>query len=237
MCEGRDLRFEVWQEYYLDHPIVGTLTRRLLWRFGSELFHLGQNPTASENPNGNTLDGRAIVGCDGMTIRLWHPAELKSDELKQWQKWALSHRLMQPFQQVFREVHHAADGPDTTDDRRYQSELLHQGAFAALCRERGWLYSFHGSPEQFSPCIHYPRLNMRAVMNITEEADPQGRAIIWLRIADIKFYHADQMMALHSVPAVIYSEVMRDIGLFLTATRATNDSGWRNTSPRAELDS
>lgn len=78
---------------------------------------------------------------------------------------------------------------------------------------------------------------MRAVMNITEEADPQGRAIIWLRIADIKFYHADQMMALHSVPAVIYSEVMRDIGLFLTATRATNDSGWRNTSPRAELDS
>jgi hypothetical protein len=235
MCEGRDLPFEVWQEHYLDHPIVGALARRLLWRFGSELVYFDQNPTGLENPNGNTLDGRSIVGCNGMTIRLWHPAELKCDELKQWQQLALSHRLMQPFQQVLREVHRAVDVADNTDERRYQSELLHQGAFAAICRDRGWLYSFHGSPEQFSPCIHYPRLKMRAVMNITEEPDPQGRAVIWLRIADIQFYHADQMMTLHSVPAVIYSEVMRDIGLFLAATRATNDSGWRDTIPQAEL--
>jgi len=78
---------------------------------------------------------------------------------------------------------------------------------------------------------------MRAEMNITEEAETQGEAIIWLRIADIKFYQADKMMPLHSVPPVKYSEVMRDIGLFIAASRATKDSGWRGAIPDAERDS
>lgn len=78
---------------------------------------------------------------------------------------------------------------------------------------------------------------MRAEMNITEEADTQGRAIIWLRIADIKFYQADKIMPLHSVPPVMSSEVMRDIGLFIAASRATKDSGWRDSIPDAERDS
>lgn len=157
MCEGRDLPFEIWKEHYLDHPIVGTLARRLFWKFGGELVYLEQNPTAADKQNGETLDGRSIVGCDGMPIHLWHPAELNNDEIEQWQKWALLHRLIQPFQQVLREVHRATV-PDGISEHLYQKELLHQGAFAALCRERGWLYSFHGAPEQFSPCIHYPRL-------------------------------------------------------------------------------
>lgn len=234
MCEGRDLPYEIWQEHYFDHPIVGVLARRLLWRFGTELVYLGQNSAHSDNRVPITLDGRSVVGSSGMNIHLWHPAELTNDEHEQWQKWALKNRLMQPFQQVLREVHRLADSPDETDDRRYHNELLHQGAFAALCRERGWLYSFHGSPEQFSPCIHYPRLNIRAVMNVSEEPDTQGRPIIWLKIAAIQFYQADRIVPLSLVPAVIYSEAMRDIGLFLAASKATNDSGWRDTIPSEE---
>ena len=236
MCEGRDLPFEIWKEHYLDHPIVGALARRLFWKFGSELVCLEQNLTAADSPNAKTLDGRLIVGSTGMTIRLWHPAELNNDEIEQWQRWTLTKRLNQPFQQVLREVHRATV-PDGISDHHYQKELLHQGAFAALCRERGWLYSFHGAPEQFSPCIHYSQLNMRAEMNITEEADTEGRAIIWLRIVGIKFYQADRIMPLHSVPPVVYSEVMRDIGLFIAASGATKNSGWRDAIPDAELDS
>jgi hypothetical protein len=235
MCEGRDLPYEIWQEHYFDHPIVGALTRRLFWRFGTELVYLAQNSAASDDRLAMTLDGRSIVGSSGMNIHLWHPAELKCDENQQWQKWALTNRLIQPFQQALREVHRPADDLDATDDHRYHKELLHQGAFAALCRERGWLYSFHGSPEQFSPCIHYPRLNMRAVMNVSEEPDPHGRAILWLQIADIKFYQADKIVPLRLVPAVIYSEVMRDIGLFVSASKATKDSGWRDTIPSKEM--
>ena len=29
-------RFPIWRERYLDHPLVGTLARRLVWRFSSE---------------------------------------------------------------------------------------------------------------------------------------------------------------------------------------------------------
>ncbi len=237
MCEGRDLTFEIWKEHYLDHPIVGAMARRLFWKFGGELVYLEQNPTTADSPNAKTLDGRLIMGSTGMAVRLWHPAELKDDDIDQWQRWALSKRLNQPFQQVLREVHRVKSNPDSISDTYYRNELLHQGAFAALCRERGWLYSFRGAPEQFSPCIHYPRLNMRAEMNITEEADTQGKAIIWLRIVGIKFYQADRIMPLHSVPPVVYSEVMRDIGLFIAASGATKDSGWRNAIPNAELNS
>jgi hypothetical protein len=76
---------------------------------------------------------------------------------------------------------------------------------------------------------------MRAVMNVSEEPDPHGRAILWLQIADIKFYQADKIVPLRLVPAVIYSEVMRDIGLFVSASKATKDSGWRDTIPSKEM--
>ena len=71
-------------------------------------------------------------------------------------------------------------------------------------------------------------------MNVSEEPDTQGRPIIWLKIAAIKFYQADRIVPLSLVPAVIYSEAMRDIGLFLAASKATNDSGWRDTIPSEE---
>lgn len=70
MCEGRDLPYDIWQEHYRDHPIVGALARRLLWRFGTELVHLGQNSANSDNRVPTTLDGRSVVGCSGINIRL-----------------------------------------------------------------------------------------------------------------------------------------------------------------------
>lgn len=111
MCDSRDLPFEVWQEHYLDHPIVGPLTRRLFWRLGGELVHLHKNPGISDSVGGigtsltfRTLGGRSIAAAAGMPVRLWHPAELKDDEAEAWQKWTLKHRCIQPFQQALREV-------------------------------------------------------------------------------------------------------------------------------------
>ncbi|WP_395749197.1 DUF4132 domain-containing protein [Prosthecobacter sp.] len=240
MCQGRDLSFEIWQEHYLDHPIVGPLTRRLLWRLGRELIHLHENPATSGSLGASitckALDGRTITASTDMPVRLWHPAELKDDEIEAWQKWTFKNRFIQPFQQALREVLRAEGDAETTEDLRHRGELLHQGAFAALCRDRGWLYSFHGTPEQFQPCIHHPRANIRGAMTITEELYPDGRPGLWLRIVCVQFYQGTHLQPLLSVPAVIYSEVMRDVGLFLAASQSTKDSGWRAMVPSAETE-
>lgn len=73
-------------------------------------------------------------------------------------------------------------------------------------------------------------------MTVTEELHADGRPGMWLRIVDVQFFRNAHLQPLLSVPAVTFSEVMRDIGLFVAASQSTKDSGWRAMVPRSELE-
>lgn len=236
MCAGRAISVSTWKSHYLDHPIVGHLCRRLLWEVDGALVGFELLREASNTKIVSTVDGTSLALPAAGMVRLWHPAELKEEEILAWEKWVLDHRIIQPFQQALREVHRPMGSADDTEDLRYTGERLHQGAFAALCRERAWNYSFHGAPEQFEPCVHFHGSNMRGIMSVTEEADPNGKPLIWLRILNVRFVvgtTADPVR-LDSVPPIFFSEVLRDIGLFISASRGTHDTGWRKSVPVEE---
>jgi len=236
MCQGREIPATAWQKHYLHHPIVGSLCTRLLWKSGTTLFGFRKvgNPPAERAMT--TIEGLPVTLNPEDSVRLWHPAELSAIDRQSWEKWVLEKRLTQPFQQALRETHLYEESSEGVEDARYLGQRLHQGTFAALCRARGWTYSFHGAPSQFEPSISFPEMGIRGVLTVAEEPDPHGRPLIWLRVVKVSF-HAEgnnKPLVLTSVPPVIFSEFMRDIGLFIAASSSAHDTGWRDTIPSIE---
>jgi hypothetical protein len=132
----------VWRERYLDHPLVGTLARRLIWRFrpsgapvGSGLPGVWHEGTFV-NSAGSTLDMPA-----GETIvELWHPIRCSTDEIVAWRSWLEEHEVRQPFKQAHREVYVLTDAERRTGtySNRFAAHILRQHQFNALCVARGW---------------------------------------------------------------------------------------------------
>jgi hypothetical protein len=136
--EQKSWPFDLWWERYLDHPLVGTLARRLIWRFSS-----GDRVAA-----GVFYDGR-IVGRDGHTldwlddaarVELWHPLGEAPDEVLAWRDWLTELEISQPFKQAHREVYLLTDAERTTRvySNRFAAHIIKQHQFNALCGGRSW---------------------------------------------------------------------------------------------------
>jgi hypothetical protein len=128
----------VWRERYLDHPLVGALARRLIWRFSGDgrqqagIWHEGQLVG---------LDGRPLVGLDAQTtVALWHPLDGTTEEALAWREWLAAHEVQQPFKQAYREIYLLTDAERATRvySNRFAAHILRQHQFNALCVARGW---------------------------------------------------------------------------------------------------
>jgi len=136
-------RFDQWRQRYLDHPLLGTLARRLIW----------------------TVDGRACCFADGRLrglddgclhrldeddaasatapeaeVRLWHPIDHPVEEVLAWRAWLERHEITQPFKQAHREVYPltAAERQTGVYSNRFAAHILRQHQFHALAAVRGW---------------------------------------------------------------------------------------------------
>ncbi|HJQ30313.1 MAG TPA: DUF4132 domain-containing protein [Rubrobacter sp.] len=136
--EQKVWRYPVWRERYLDHPLVGTLARRLIWRFSS-----GDRARAGVFHDGRIVgrDGRALDWLDDSTlVEMWHPLQETSDEVLGWRDWLAELEIRQPFKQAHREVYLLTDAERTTRtySNRFAAHIIKQHQFNALCGARGW---------------------------------------------------------------------------------------------------
>src|SRR5213075_414946 len=128
----------VWRERYLDHPLVGTLARRLIWEFkdGNQtamgIWHDGQlvdvdlKPIATESPS--------------VTVRLWHPIGRDDDDVAAWRERIETLQIRQPLKQAHREIYglEGLDFRTPTWSDRFAGHVLKQHQFHGLCVVRGW---------------------------------------------------------------------------------------------------
>ncbi len=130
--------YPVWRERYLDHPLVGTLARRLVWRFtdgertSSGVWHEGR----MVDRTGRTLD---LAG-GSARVELWHPIGEAPVEVMAWRDWLAELEIRQPFKQAHREVYLLTDAERNTRvySNRFAAHVLKQHQFNALCGARGW---------------------------------------------------------------------------------------------------
>jgi hypothetical protein len=135
-----------WRERYLDHPLVGVIARRLIWRFAAA--NAGAWNPAAPARSATWLDGPGLTGLDGKPlapaetdrVRLWHPIEAPQEEILAWREFLESREIVQPFKQAHREVYLLTDAERNTEvySNRYAAHVLRQHQANALMSARNW---------------------------------------------------------------------------------------------------
>jgi hypothetical protein len=250
----------IWRERYLDHPLVGTIARRLIWCIG------GTPVTVVE---GQALDiqGRPLETSDGAEVTLWHPVGCSIDEVVAWRRRIEALGIVQPFKQAHREVYLLTDAElrTSTYSNRFAAHILRQHQFNALCGARRWKNKLRLMVDDFYPPAsrELPAWGLRAEFWIegigTDYGVDTNDAGTYLRLASdqVRFYrigaaanyaHAggggfaasapgpglediNEPMRLEDIPALVFSEILRDVDLFVGVGSIGNDPAWQDGGP------
>ncbi len=117
-----------WRARYLDHPLTGTLARRLLWTVDGRACGYAEGGL-------RTLSGDRLGPVDdGAVVELWHPVGREPAEVVAWRDWLERYGITQPFKQAHREVYPLTDAARATDtySDRFAAHVLRQHQFNSL---------------------------------------------------------------------------------------------------------
>jgi hypothetical protein len=226
---------------YLDHPLVGTIARRLIWTF------TGNGRSAEGIWHENRIvdkSGAPLTWIDESTqVSLWHPLGRPAAEVKGWREWLENHDVQQPFKQAHREIYVLTDAERQTAiySNRFASHILKQHQFRALAQSRGWTYTLQGQWDSANtPALETPEWGIRAeywVQPIQGDGafgggDTSHAGIfLFLTTDQVRFYRLGEAMPLPltEVPPLAFSEIMRDVDLFVGVASIGNDPNWTDS--------
>ncbi len=223
-----------WRERYLEHPLLAPLTRRLIWHFRE-----GER-TALAIPHGGTpvdVQGQPLGWLQESTrVRLWHPVGFDPETVLQWRTWLEENAVTQPFKQAHREIYLLTDAELATHiySNRFAAHVLKQHQFKALCDQRGWTYRIQGGFDSGEVPIAVrvvPEWDLRAEFWV----DPIGDGVngmsetgicLYVSTDQVRFMRGETVVPLTDVPALAFTEVMRDVDLFVGVASVGNDPAW-----------
>ncbi|MFF8941031.1 DUF4132 domain-containing protein [Streptomyces sp. NPDC014864] len=256
----RTWSYGTWRERFLDHPLVGTLARRLLWTVdGTTVGYAdGALRTLTDDPLGG-----------GREVTLWHPVGHEPAEIVAWRDWLERHGITQPFKQAHREVYLLTDAERATGtySNRFAAHILRQHQFHALAAVRGWRNRLRLMVDDEAPPAvrELPQWGLRAEYWIHGEGDGHGDDITgsgsYLRLCtdQVRFYPIDapensahccggeyrmwlrdgadpvEPLPLPAVPPLVLSEVLRDVDLFVGVASVGNDPAWQDGGPEGRF--
>jgi hypothetical protein len=230
MVSGRELTVGQWRTRYLEHPLIGDMSRRLIWSIAAS-----GATTSVMALDGRLVDvgGAAVDPPGDARVQLHHPLRARPDETLAWRRLLERRQLTQPFKQAHREVYLLTDAERATRvySNRFAGHILRQHQLAALCRDRGWRYHLQGGFDGANnPHLNIPGTNL-AVQLWTEtpqDADNVSESGIYLHVAtdQVRFTEADDVVPLEQIPPLIFSEVMRDVDLFVSVASIGTDPNW-----------
>lgn len=252
-----------WQTRYLNHSLVGTIARRLIWKFSKE----------DQSASGIWFDGQ-IVGRDhqrldwlddSTSVELWHPIDAESEVVLEWRQWLLEHEIRQPFKQAYREVYLLTDAERNTNvySNRYAAHILRQHQFNSLCAARGWKNSLRLMVDaEYPPATKaLPQWGIRAEYWIEGIGDQfrvdtnETGTYLYLATDQVRFYRMDAVenrahasgggyvahrwggrgnaepLPLENIPPLVFSEIMRDVDMFVGVASVGNDPNWLDSGP------
>ncbi|HMQ34496.1 MAG TPA: DUF4132 domain-containing protein, partial [Chloroflexaceae bacterium] len=251
----------VWRERYLDHPLVGALARRLIWRFTREgreqagIWHAGRLVGA---------DGAPLADLDELTaVGLWHPLDGATEETLAWREWLAAHEVQQPFKQAHREIYLLTDAERATGvySNRFAAHIVRQHQFNALCVARGWKNQLRLLVDDAYPPATRPlsAWGLRAEYWVEGAGDQYGQdtneagTFLYLVTDQVRFYPLDsgqhyahaggggyrqpwqheggEPIPLEQIPPLVLSEVLRDVDLFVGVASVGNDPAWADGGP------
>ncbi|MFD5517767.1 DUF4132 domain-containing protein [Streptomyces sp. NPDC127066] len=251
----RTWAYDTWRERYLDHPLVGTLARRLLWTVDG-------TPVGFANGELSTLADAPVTS--GQEVTLWHPVGREPAEVVAWRDWLERHEITQPFKQSHREVYLLTDAERATGtySNRFAAHIVRQHQFNSLAAARGWRNKLRLCVDDEAPPAtrELPRWGLRAEYWITGDGEygedtTESGSYLRLRTDQVRFYPIGapqnsahcwggeyrmwlgseedpvEPLPLTGIPPLVLSEVLRDVDLFVGVSSVGNDPTWQDGGP------
>ncbi|WP_225198355.1 DUF4132 domain-containing protein [Gluconobacter oxydans] len=226
---------------YLAHPVLSWLAHRQIWTLtapdGTQRTILFPNGTPVAPDGTPTAPLR-----DDETVTLWHPLDADTALVNQWRDTLESIALIQPIRQAWRETYVLTDAERATSpvSLRYAKQVLRQAQSVELGRQRGWrvrILSMHMPSSEGDPTsLTIPSAGLHAEIwtagvdgqaafhhgtfthILTERV--QFRSVTdkgsWRHDGGKKLAIGKDTVPLENVPPLIFSEVMRDLDLFVS---------------------
>lgn len=220
-----------WRDRYLEHPLMQHHTRRLVWA-----FVIAESETLAIWHEGKFVNsaGAEVFMERASSVSLWHPIGHDAATVLAWRRFLESRETTQPFKQAHREVYVLTDAEREAGvySNRFAGHILRQHQFSSLCRERGWEYRLQGQFDSWNiPIRRLPNFDLTVEFYCEAIGDdnPTSEMGIYLYVStdQVRFIAADrQPMSLERVPERIFSELMRDVDLFVGVCSIGNDPNW-----------
>ena len=232
--QNRTWTYENFTKYYHEHGLVSTVANKLIWNFSKSdqtvaaVFIDGQ----WQDLNGEILDWIE----EGVEVTLWHPLEEDIDGVLAWRQRLEALQIQQPLKQAFREVYILTDAEVNTRSysNRMAAHILKQHQFNALAGLRNWKYTLVGWYDGMGDdraTLNLPEWKLKAEFWIQEvHADDEvSDSGVWTYVStdQVRFTdEAGETLDLVDVPKIVFSEVMRDVDLFVGVCSVGNDPNW-----------
>ncbi len=232
LLSPREWAFEQWQARYFNHPLLASTVRRLIWH-----FQQGERTSPGIWHDGRWMDvaGQAMDWVEaGTRVRLWHPYGSDVATVAAWRRRLETREVQQPFKQAHREIYVLTDAErqTATYSNRFAAHIIKQHQFAALAQQRGWQYRLMGSFDFHStPTLVLPqwRLSVEYWVEQIEDREEASASGIsrYLSTDQVRFCGpGGASIPLTDVPPIVFSEVMRDVDLFVAVTSIGADPQW-----------
>jgi hypothetical protein len=222
--------------YYFNHGLMGYLSRRLIWTFKK-----AEETIAAYWLNGEWVDhkNQVVAVTDANEVWLWHPASATVEEVRLWRNFFMEKEIQQPIKQAFREVYLLTDAEINTRtySNRMASHLLKQHQFNSLTKARNWKYMLQGQFDNGAngtASISLPAFGLYAeywteAVDAVDGVSDTG-IFNYVSTDQVKFINSQtkENVQLIDVPVEVFSEVMRDVDLFVGVCSVGNDPEWRD---------
>ena len=111
--------------------------------------------------------------------------------------------------------------------------IIRQFQFNALCQARAWKYTLQGAWDSHNtPFIKLENWNIKAEFWVEanhETTETHSGIYQYVFTDQVRFYRGIDQLRMNEVPAIVFSEIMRDVDLFVGVTSIGNDPDWQDT--------
>lgn len=215
--------FEHWQQYLWQHPLAAYIVHKTIWQFEangqvqSGIGHDGQLVN---------VNNELLKIPENAEVALWHPVNAPLDEVLAWRDYMFDHELKQPFKQAFREVYLVTEAERITSvySNRFSAHILQQNKLWALAQQRDWQYKGAYGYLLDSPTLELPAYNLEVLLDVSFGGDSYEyvttqRTLFTNPATDLEY-------TMDEVPKLAFSEMMRDIDLFIAVCSIGSDPNW-----------
>ena len=224
------------EKNYINHGLVSSIARKLIWEI--KINDKWTSVYFKDDSWYDIKDKKIDVDPD-TDSRLWHPCNVSTKEVLNWRNKLEDLLIKQPIKQAHREVYILTDAEISTKtySNRMAAHILKQHQFNALANLRGWKYSLMGAfdngIDSEIATIDLKAHDMQAQFWINElnAEDAMNDTGIWNYIAtdQVRFVTANrEPIELLEIPPIIFSEIMRNVDLFVGVASVGNDPEWRD---------